>query len=123
MWVPLIENNEHLSAGADFFVEKNIRQLFGQDKNIDTIILGCTHYPLLLPKIKKFVPKDIKLVAQGEIVAQSLADYLLRHPEIEQTCSRNGQCTFLTTESEEKFGATARIFLQKNIQVRHIHLQ
>ena len=123
MWVPLIENNEHLSAGADFFVEKNIRQLFGQDKNIDTIILGCTHYPLLLPKIKQFVPEDIKLVAQGEIVARSLADYLMRHPEIEQTCSRNGQCTFLTTESEEKFGASARIFLQKDIQARHIHLQ
>ncbi len=123
MWVPLIENNEHLSAGADFFVRKNIRQLFAQDENIDTIILGCTHYPLLLPKIRQFVHEGIRLVAQGEIIARSLADYLWRHPEIEQTCSKNGECLFLTTESEEKFGASARIFLQKDIQARHIHLQ
>lgn len=123
MWVPLIENNEHLSPGADFFVKKNIHQLFRQDKDIDTIILGCTHYPLLLPKIRQFVPKGIELVAQGEIVARSLENYLHRHPEIEQTCSKNGQCIFLTTESEEKFGASARIFLQKDIQAQHIHLQ
>lgn len=122
LWVPLIENNEHLSAGADFFVEKNIRNLFAADDQIDTIILGCTHYPLILPKIRKFVPEHVKLLAQGDIVADSLADYMLRHPEMEQRCSKGGQCEFYTTESVDKFSASAQIFLQEDIKARHINL-
>lgn len=123
MWVPLVENNEYDKDGADYFVQKHISQLLEKDPEIDTIILGCTHYPLLLNKIKKFTPSHIRLVPQGEYVAESLKDYLNRHPEIEQRCSRNGNCRFLTTESEHKFEESASIFLnQENIKVESITL-
>ena len=122
MWVPLVENGEAHSPGADYFIRKNIGQLFGQDKDIDTIILGCTHYPLLTDKIKKFTPEGCTILSQGEIVADSLVDYLKRHPEMDIKCSKNGQVSFYTTENIDKFKQTAGYFLQEDIEVRHIHL-
>jgi glutamate racemase len=122
MWVPLIENNEHQSAGADFFVKKYVDQLLAKNASIDTLILGCTHYPLLLQKIEHYLPSHIHIVTQGNIVADSLADYLERHPEIEQACSKGGKPRFLTTESAEKFQSSASIFLQQTIEAEHISL-
>ena len=124
MWVPLVENNEYHSQGADYFVQKHIQQLLDKDPKIDTIILGCTHYPLLIDKIKEFTPPHIRIVAQGEYVAQSLQDYFKRHPEMDERCTKEGTCRFLTTESETKFEESASIFLhQENIQVERIILE
>ena len=122
MWVPLVENNEFNSEGADFFVQKYIHQLLAEDPEIDTIILGCTHYPLLYDKIREFTPAHIQLVAQGEYVSTSLKDYLNRHPEIDSRCSKHGKCEFFTTESEEKFRESASIFLKDKIAVQSIIL-
>ena len=115
MWVPLVENNEYNSPAADYFVKKRIDGILQLDPLIDTLILGCTHYPLLLQKIKQFTPKGIHLVPQGQYVAESLADYLVRHPEMEQQCTRGGQCRYLTTES-------ASMFLGQRVEARHITL-
>lgn len=122
MWVPLVENNEYNSPGADYFVKKRIDGILQLDPLIDTLILGCTHYPLLLQKIKQFTPKGIHLVPQGQYVAESLADYLVRHPEMEQQCTRGGQCRYLTTESGERFGECASMFLDQRVEARHITL-
>lgn len=122
MWVPLIENNEHNSGGADYFVKKNITNLLKKDTEIDSIILGCTHYPLLIPKIKKYLPGNIKIVSQGSIVAASLRDYLNRHPEIDGKCTKGGEITYLTTESPDKFASSASIFLQEKIDAKRINL-
>lgn len=122
MWVPLVENNEYNSPGADYFVKKRIDGILQLDPLIDTLILGCTHYPLLLQKIKQFTPKGIHLVPQGQYVAESLADYLVRHPEMEQQCTRGGQCRYLTTESGERFGECASMFLGQHVEARHITL-
>ena len=122
MWVPLIENNEHDSPGADYFVEKNINELLQQSPRIDTIILACTHYPLMLNKIRKYVPAHIRLLAQGEIVAERLVDYLHRHPEIDAVCSKNGRRTFYTTESPETFDAKARLFYNNAVHSLHFEL-
>jgi glutamate racemase len=103
MWVPLVENNEYQSEGADYFVQKHINNLLEKDPLIDTFILGCTHYPLLIDKIKRFTPPHIQIVAQGEYVAHSLQDYLQRHPEMDNRCTKGGTCHFLTTESSDKF--------------------
>lgn len=122
MWVPLVENNEHTNEGADYFVEKNIKSLLLQNKNIDSIILACTHYPLLMDKIRKYVPQHISIVSQGKIVANSLKDYLKRHPEIDDKCSKNGICKFFTTEQANVFIERANIF-KNNIQsVEHIDI-
>ncbi|WP_317418119.1 glutamate racemase [Phocaeicola coprophilus] len=123
MWVPLVENNEFASEGADYFVKKYIDGLLSQDPEIDTLILGCTHYPLLLDKIRRFTPSHIRLVAQGEYVARSLKDYLSRHTEMNSRCTRNGHCEFLTTESVSKFRESASVFLHEQIQVRSITLE
>ena len=123
MWVPLVENNEFASEGADYFVKKYIQTLLDKDPLIDTIILGCTHYPLLFDKIRQFTPSHIRLVAQGEYVATSLTDYLKRHPEIDSRCSKHGSCEFFTTESTEKFRESASIFLQDEINVKNIVLE
>lgn len=123
MWVPLVENNEFASEGADYFVKKYIDGLLSQDPEIDTLILGCTHYPLLLDKIRRFTPSHIRLVAQGEYVARSLKDYLSRHTEMNSRCTRNGYCEFLTTESVSKFRESASVFLHEQIQVRSITLE
>lgn len=122
MWVPLIENNESDNEGADFFVQKYINNLTAQCNDIDTVILGCTHYPLLYGSIRKHLPEQIQLLSQGALVAESLKDYLVRHPEMEQRCSKGGECTFLTTESEKKFMDTATIFLQDTITAHKIEL-
>lgn len=120
MWVPIIENNEYDSPGADYFVEKYIRQIEKQDTLIDTLILGCTHYPLLMHKIEQYIPETIHLVSQGEYVASSLKEYLSRHPEIETKCTKNSVTTFFTTESPDKFAEMSSIFLKKTIQAQHI---
>ncbi len=122
MWVPLVENREYNNEGADYFIEKDIKLLLKKDNQIDTIILGCTHYPLLLPKIRRFTPSHINIVAQGEYVAKSLYDYLKRHPEMEQKCTTNSTCEFLTTEQGDKFSESASIFLNRIIESRRIIL-
>ena len=123
MWVPLVENNESQNEGADYFIRKYIDQLLSKDPEIDTMILGCTHYPILLPKIQKYTPKHIRIVAQGEYVAESLKDYLSRHPEMDAKCTKNGNCSFYTTEAEEKFTESASTFLQQQNRVKHITLE
>lgn len=122
MWVPLIENNEYDNEGADYFVKKYIDDLYDKDPDIDTIILGCTHYPLLYDRIRKYVPEGTNIVSQGEYVAQSLHDYLLRHTEIEECCSKGGTCRYLTTESPEKFRDSASVFIHENIDVENYEL-
>lgn len=122
MWVPLVENHEAESEGADYFVRKYVDGLLKKGPEIDTIVLACTHYPILYPKIRDAVPEHIKIVTQGEIVARSLADYLRRHPEMECRCSKGGTCRYLTTEDPDKFTDLARIFLQEPVAVRHIDL-
>ena len=126
MWVPLIENGEHLQAGADYFVEKYLRLLFTQDPQIDTLVLGCTHYPLLLPKIEAalsaIVAHEVEVVAQGEIVARSLQDYLRRHTDLAATLSQGATCTYLTTEQADKFSESASLFLHTPIEARHVDL-
>ncbi len=120
LWVPLVENNEAQGDGADYFVHKYIHQLLAQDPAIDTVILGCTHFPLLLPKIKQHIPPHINIVAQGELVADSLHDYLQRHPDMDARCTRGGSCLYYTTEAEEKFRESASIFLNEQIDVHRI---
>ena len=116
-WVPLVEYNEADSPGADYFVKKRIDQLLRQDPDIDTIILGCTHYPLLLPKIHKYIPRGIRIISQGEYVAESLKRYFERHQEIEKRCTRGGDVHYLTTENTEKFKEQAQIFLHEPVEV------
>ena len=124
MWVSLVENNEYQSEGADYFVKQHINRLLDKDPVIDTIILGCTHYPLLLDKIRQFTPGHIRIIAQGEYVARSLQDYLNRHPEMDARCEKGGKCRFLTTESENKFEESSSIFLgRQDIKVESIALE
>ena len=122
MWVPLIENNEYQSEGAEYFVKKNIQNLLEKEPRIDNVVLGCTHYPLLTPTIRKYLPESIEIIPQGEIVARSLKDYLMRHPEIDRKCTRNSVTDYFTTESPEKFMSSASIFLQQNIKAIHLIL-
>jgi glutamate racemase len=123
MWVPLVENYEFDSPGADYFVKKRINNLLRNDNEIDAIILGCTHYPLLINKILKYVPAGVKIIPQGEYVANSLKDYFVRHPEMEQKCTRGGKCLYMTTESPEKFKESAQVFLHEQVEVSHIDLE
>lgn len=123
MWVPLVENNESQGEGADYFVRKYTDLLLQKDPEIDTVILGCTHYPLLLPKIRQYMPQHIRIVSQGEYVAESLKDYLRRHPEMNAQCTQNGSCFFYTTEAEEKFSESASIFLNQPIGVERISIE
>ncbi|MBL7794878.1 MAG: glutamate racemase [Saprospiraceae bacterium] len=122
MWVPLIENNEHESAGADYFVEKYVQELLMQSSHIDAVILGCTHYPLMWDKIRQAIPAHIHMLAQGQIVADRLADYLIRHPEMEVLCRKTGQRAFFTTETPEVFDTKAGIFYGKEVRSRHFEL-
>ena len=121
-WVPLVEYNEADSPGADYFVKKRIDQMMRIDPDIDTVILGCTHYPILLPKIHKFMPRGIRIVSQGEYVANSLQHYFERHPEMERRCTKNGQTRYLTTENPERFKEQAQLFLHQPIEVENITL-
>ena len=123
MWVSLVENNESQDEGADYFIRKYIDQLLSKDPQIDTVILGCTHFPILLPKIRQYIPDHISVIAQGEYVAESLKDYLKRHPEMDAKCTKNGNCQFYTTEAEEKFSESASTFLKQQINVKHITLE
>ena len=125
MRVPLIESGEHLNPGADWFIDKYLRALMAQDPLIDTIVLGCTHYPLLLPKIRKWLTanrqgKEIAVIAQGGLVAESLKDYLNRHPEYRTQLSKGGTCRYLTTENADRFTQSASLFLQAPVSAEQI---
>ncbi len=122
LWVPLVENDETSGPAAEYIIRKNIDHLFGQDPEIDALILGCTHYPLLMPTIKKFLPEQVMIFEQGPIIAESLADYLVRHPEIDQKCSKKGLRRFLTTESVQNFESRAGIFLGSPLTAEKIQL-
>lgn len=122
MWVPLIENNEHNAPGADYFVKKYLDLLFSGAEDIDTILLGCTHYPLLIPKIENHLPPGTCLISQGPIVANSLADYLVRHPEMETRLSQTGKRSFFTTDDPADFEQHAGIFFGRTITATMVHL-
>ncbi len=122
MWVPLIENNEHNSPGADYFIKKHIDHLLEGSKEIDTILLACTHYPLLMDKMRQFTPPGITILPQGQVVAESLEGYLLHHPEIEAKCSKNSKISFFTTDSTEDFNDHATIFFGKPVISSHLSL-
>lgn len=111
MWVPLVENREIDTPAADYFVRRHLEALFSRDPRIDTLVLGCTHYPLLLEKIRRHVPAGVRVCPQGERVAEALADYLRRHPEMDERLSKNGKTEFFTTESPERFSENAAVFL------------
>jgi glutamate racemase len=123
MWVPLIEANEHTSKGADYFVKQNVKNIFEKGESIDVLLLGCTHYPLLKDKIEEYLPVGVKLVSQGEIVAQSLAKYLVRHSEIDTLCSKKGTRKFYTTDSTEDFDNHAAIFYEETVCSKHVDLE
>ena len=122
MWVPLVENGEHLSEGAVYFVEKDLNRLFERNASIDTLLLACTHYPLLAPIIEKIIGDQVQLVSQGPIVARSLQDYLKRHPEVDDNCSQTGSMEVLTTEDHLKFESLGSQFFGAPFQARHVHL-
>lgn len=122
MWVPLIEADEAGGEGADYFVRKYIDRTMAADPKIDTLLLGCTHYPILLPKIHAYAPEGVKVLAQGEIVGKSLADYLRRHPEMDAKCTKGGDVEYLTTENAEIFNRLASLFTGKNVKSTRITL-
>lgn len=122
MWVPLIENNEHMDEGADYFVKKHVGNLLAQSAAIDTLLLACTHYPLLTEKIKQYLPQHCTVIAQGAIVADSLADYLQRHPEMEERCSKGGNLEFYTTDAAADFDNKASIFYGASVKSSHLAL-
>lgn len=131
MWVPLIEAGEHQNAGADYFVDSYLRQILSKDSQIDTLVLGCTHYPLLQPKIEKWIEKNmlfggngnkLSVIAQGDLVAESLADYLERHPEYRNQLSQGTTCRYLTTENADRFSQSASVFCDSPIHATHIDL-
>lgn len=122
LWVPLVENNEMTNEGAAFFVQKNIRNILKKDETLDTLILGCTHYPLLMHQIRKFVPQHIHILEQGQIVAEKLLEYLSRHPEMESRLTKGSHIHFQTTESAENFNDKATLFMQKEVNATSIHL-
>lgn len=123
MWVPLIENNEANGPGADYFVEKYCKEVINRDPEIDTLLLGCTHYPILYNKIRRAMPANVNIIPQGKLVAESLADYLHRHPEIEEHCSKNSRIELLTTENPIKFDSLATLFLNHPVASRRIQLK
>ena len=122
MWVPIVENNEIDTPGASYFIEKEVRALLAKDPLIDSLMLGCTHYPLLAHRIKEFIPETVSIICQGPLVAESLADYLLRHPEIEKLLSKSGSIDYLTTERTEKFDNLASIFIGSGVESHTINL-
>lgn len=122
MWVPLIENNEHLNQGADYFIQKDLEKLLNQNTHIDTILLGCTHYPLIQEKIKSFLPNTIQVIPQGEIVAKSLDSYLKRHSEIENALEKKSIINFFTTDSTDEFNKKATIFYNKSVNSQFVSL-
>ena len=123
IWVPLVENNEIDSPGTEYFVSKNIANLLSSDPEIDSIILGCTHYPLLLPVIQKFVPEGIQLLEQGKVVTSKLVEYLSRHPEMDQRCSKSGLVKYYTTENVEIFEKNAATFIGQSVKCEKVLLK
>lgn len=123
MWVPLVENREYDKEGADYFVKQHIDRVLDKDREIDTIILGCTHYPLLIDKIRAFTPKSVTLISQGEYVAKSLKDYLSRHQTMNSLCSKNSETIYCTTESAERFESLASFLLNKSIKAKKVNLK
>ncbi len=123
MWVSLVENNEYNTPGGRYFIEKNIQSLLQKDNKIDTIILGCTHYPILRDIIQEFLPKHIQVISQGAIVAPSLINYLQRHPEMDKRCTKNGYRAFYTTEYVDSFEEKASRFLQTSVKAKHIAVE
>lgn len=122
LWASIVEANEADSPGADYFVQKRIDMLMRKDPEIDAVILGCTHYPLLMSSIVKHVPTGVRIIPQGEYVANSLRDYLNRHAAMDERLTKNGTCQYFTTESEDKFEETAQIFLHEKVNVKHVDL-
>lgn len=122
MWVPLVETNEYASDGADYFVKRHVDRLLERDPEIDAIILGCTHYPILLDKIRKYTPEGVELITQGAAVASSLKRYLENHPNMEALCTKGGTTLFCTTEADGKFGDQASLFLNQQIDVKTVTL-
>lgn len=122
IWVPLVETGESQSEGADYFIKRHVENLLAKDSLIDTIILGCTHYPLLLDKIRKYVPEGINIISQGEYVAASLKDYMVRHPEMDMRCTKGASCRYYTTESVETFLPNASIFLNSVVDAESLSL-
>ena len=122
MWVPLVENLESNGPGADYFVKRDIEELLKKAPDIDTLILGCTHYPLLIDKIRQFAPSNLQIVLQGEIVANSLLDYLRRHPEMDARITRNGTTEYITTEEADKFSNLAAVFMGKPVKAHRENL-
>ncbi len=123
MWVPLVENKEYDKEGADYFVKQHIDALLDKDPEIDTVILGCTHYPLLIDKIKQYLPDNITIISQGQYVAESLEDYLSRHPEIDGKCSTGATVRFLTTDSADNFSSMASLFFEEPVHAEKITLE
>ena len=122
LWVSLVESNEYNSEGADYFIKKSLDELMAKSGDIDTILLACTHYPLLLGKIRRFTPEGIKIISQGEIIAESLKDYLHRHPEIEGKCSKNSRIELYTTDSEEDFDKHSAVFFGRALSSIHVDI-
>ena len=122
MWVPLIENMEYNTEGADFFIQKNLANLLRHQKDIDTVLLACTHYPLIQHKIMNFLPKKIQVIEQGSIVAASLSDYLTRHTDIEARCTKGAKIRFCTTDSTEDFDKSGSLFFGENVRSQLINL-
>lgn len=122
MWVPLVENNEHKSDGADYFIKKDIDTLLNNSSDIDTVLLACTHYPLLINKIQNYLPDKIKIISQGPIVAKSLKEYLLRHAEIDNKCSKNSSMQFFTTDSASDFDKHSEVFFGEKVNSKQISL-
>lgn len=123
MWASLVENREYDNEGADYFIKKNLDQILSKDPLIDTLILGCTHYPLLLNKIRQFLPSTVRAIAQGDYVAKSLQDYLSRHKDMDSACTKGGRTQYFTTESSHKFSEAASIFLSKEVSAERIVLE
>ena len=121
MWVPLIENNEHNSEGADYFIKKYLDNLLTQCADIDAVLLACTHYPLLADKIRQYLPAGITVLSQGTIVAESLKNYLERHPEIEQQCTKAGSLSFYTTDDTDDFDRHATVFFGQKVHSTHVY--
>ena len=122
MWVPLIENNEYNKPGADYYVKQYLNSILSAHPRIDTLLLACTHYPLLMGKIKQFVPQGVSIISQGGIVAKSLADYLAKHPHLAEKCSKNGQISFYTTDSTSDFNNHATVFFGHPVASKHLDL-
>jgi glutamate racemase len=122
MWVPIVENNEIGSEGAEYFIRKNLQNILQKDEKLDTLILGCTHYPLLIDSIRKYVPNGITILQQGEVVAAKLLEYLERHPEMDERLTKDSVVEFLTTELAENFDGKAELFLGQKVSAKTIHL-